>query len=62
MKDENGRCSEKKRLLRTIYTYCQLPKSLRESAGSGQMDHYSTAFPRHPSRKSILLRDKASIE
>jgi len=24
--------------------------------------HYSTAFPRHPSRKGILLRDKASIE
>ena len=62
MKDENGRCSEKKRLLRTIYPYCQLPRSLRKSAGSVRWFTTAQRLPRHPSRKSILLRDKASIE
>jgi hypothetical protein len=47
MKDENGRCSEKKRLLRTIYPYCQLPKSLRKSAGSVRWSTTAQRLPRH---------------
>src|SRR6476620_5051233 len=52
---------KKKRLLRTIYTYCQPPKSLRISRAVTDV-HYSTASPRNPSWKGILLRDKSSIE
>ena len=53
MKDENGRCSEKKRLLRTIYTYCQLPKV--PAAIRKQRQMFTTA-----QRSRVILRGKAS--
>jgi len=52
-KDKNGRCSEKMRLLRTIYTYCQLPNPCGSprAVSDGQKQH---------SVSRVILRGKSS--